>query len=61
MKKEITNLYIRRDIKERAVEAVRKGVFPGINSLSSLVEFALENILKEASSPVLVRKEVDEG
>ena len=61
MKKEITNLYIRRDIKERAVKAVRKGVFPGINSLSSLVEFALENILKEAASPVLVRKEVDES
>ena len=61
MEKKVTNLYIRKDIKERAINAIKKGVFPGINSLSSLVEFALENILKEAASPVLVRKEVDEG
>ena len=61
MEKESTNLYIRRDIKEKAVKAVRKGVFPGINSLSSLVELALENILTDAASTVLVRKEVDEG
>ena len=47
MEKEVTNLYIRKDIKERATKAVKKGVFPGINSLSSLVELALEEILKE--------------
>ena len=47
MKKEITNLYIRKDIKEKAVEAVRRGVFPGINSLSNLVEFALEKVLNK--------------
>jgi len=57
MEKEVTNLYIRKDIKERAIEAVKKGVFPGVNSLSNLVELALENILKEAVSPLLVRKE----
>ena len=47
MEKEVTNLYIRKDIKERATKAVKKGVFPGINSLSSLVELALEEILRE--------------
>jgi len=57
MEKEVTNLYIRKDIKERAKEAIQKGVFPGVNSLSNLVEIALENILKDAVSPLLVRKE----
>ena len=47
MEKETTTLNIRKDIKERAVEAIRKGTFPGINSLSSLVELALDKILKE--------------
>jgi len=45
MRKEITNLTIRKDIKEKAVNAVRKGEFPGISSLSGLVELALEKIL----------------
>ncbi|RLI99418.1 MAG: hypothetical protein DRP08_07195 [Candidatus Aenigmatarchaeota archaeon] len=60
MEKESTNLYIRRDIKEKAIKAIKSGIFPGINSLSSLVELALEDILRDAASPVLVRKEVDE-
>jgi len=47
MEKEVTSLYIRRDIKERAIEAVKKGAFPGINSLSNLVEFALEKVLNK--------------
>ena len=46
MEKEITTLSIRKDIKKRAIKAVKKGVFPGINSLSNLVELALEEILK---------------
>ena len=45
--REITSLSIRRDVKERAVEAVKRGIFPGIRSLSGLVEFALEEVLKK--------------
>jgi len=52
MEKETTTLNIRKDIKERAVEAIRKGAFPGINSLSSLVELALDKILKERIAEV---------
>ena len=54
MEKETTTLNIRKDIKERAVEAIRKGTFPGINSLSSLVELALDRILKETASVQVV-------
>jgi hypothetical protein len=50
MEKEVTNLSLRKDIKERANKAVDTGKFPGINSLSALVEKALEELLnsKEA-------------
>mgnify|MGYP000032267508 CR=1 FL=1 len=46
MEKEVTNLSIRRDIKHRAVKAVKNGLFPGINSLSALVEYALQKVLE---------------
>ena len=46
MEKEITNLSLRKDIKEKAVEALNKGKFPGIFSLSGLVELALDELLK---------------
>ena len=49
MKKEVTTLSIRKDIKKRAIEAIQKGRFPGINSLSNLVEYALENVLKKVT------------
>jgi len=48
MIKEPTTLSIRRDIKRRAIEAVNKGLFPGISSLSGLVEYALQSILDKA-------------
>ena len=41
VEKEQTNLTLRKDIKERAIKAIDKGLFSGINSLSSLVEIAL--------------------
>jgi hypothetical protein len=46
MDKETTNISIRKDIKDRAVKAVDDGKFPGISSLSSLIEVALDEILK---------------
>lgn len=46
VKKKAVNLYIRTDIREKALKAIDEGLFPGINSLSSLVELALEKILR---------------
>ena len=46
MEKEQTNLRIRTDIKDRGVKAISKGLFVGINDLSGLVEFAVDEILK---------------
>lgn len=47
--KVISSMSIREDLKERAENAVKDGKFPGITSLSGLIEYALEKILpKEA-------------
>lgn len=46
MEKEPTMISLRKDIKERANKAIDTGKFPGIASLSSLIEFALDEILK---------------
>ena len=45
MAKEPTTITIRPDLKTRANEAVSEGKFPGVNSLSGLIERALELIL----------------
>ena len=45
MEKEQTNLSMRKDIKERAIKSIDSGVFPGICSLTALVEKALEELL----------------
>lgn len=47
MEKEVTNLSLRRDIKERANKAIDAGHFPGIGSLSGLVEKALGELLNK--------------
>lgn len=51
-KKVVSSMNIRTDLKERAEKAVEDGQFPGITSLSGLIEYALEKILnkKEAVS-----------
>lgn len=49
MAKTITSMSIRQDLKERAEKAVEKGTFPGVTSLSGLIEYALEKILKGVS------------
>ena len=54
MEKEVTNLTIRKDIKTRAIETVNQGFFPGISSLSGLVELALERVLNSKEVPVEV-------
>jgi len=44
---------IREDLKKRAEEAVADGKFPGITSLSGLIEYALKLVLngiKEAKT-----------
>ena len=46
MEKEPTMISLRKDIKERAVKALDTGKFPGISSLSSLIEVALDKILE---------------
>ena len=53
MEKEVTNLSLRKDIKERAIKAIKNGDFAGICSLSGLVEKALEELLNR-----IVAKEV---
>jgi hypothetical protein len=48
MEKEPTMISLRKDIKDRANKALDSGKFPGIASLSSLIEFALDAILKNS-------------
>jgi len=47
MNKVITSMSIREDLKERAEKAVQAGKFPGVSSLSGLIEYALEKILQK--------------
>jgi len=58
MEKEATNLYIRKDIKKKSIEAIKNGEFPGINSLSSLVELALKEVLKSIEAVGVQVREV---
>ncbi len=51
MEKEQSSLTLRKDIKKRANDALSNGYFAGINSLSSLVEKALEEILDRQGVP----------
>jgi len=43
----VTSISIREDLKKRAEQTVEKGEFPGVTSLSGLVEYALEKILEK--------------
>jgi hypothetical protein len=61
MEKKKTNLFLRKDIKKRAIDAVDHGYFGGVGSLSGLVEKALEELLDRSHVPkvfVEVKQEV---
>lgn len=45
--KVISSMSIREELKERAEKAVEQGKFPGITSLSGLIEYALKRVLDE--------------
>ena len=51
MEKEVTNLSLRKDIKKRAINALNCGYFSGINSLTGLVEKALEELMDRNNVP----------
>jgi len=51
MEKEQTNLTLRKDLKNRAIGAVNNGFFTGVNSLTGLVEKALEELLDRSHVP----------
>ena len=45
----VSSMSIRQDLKERAERAIEAGKFPGISSVSGLIEYALEKVLKEVN------------
>jgi len=47
MEKETTTLNLRKDIKTRANDALKKGCFPGIDALGALVDKALDDLLNK--------------
>lgn len=47
MEKAKTCINIRKDLKKRALKAIDKGKFPGISSLSGLIEQELEDVIKK--------------
>lgn len=51
MEKEITNLNLRLDIKNRAKAAIKNGYFDGVQSLSGLVEKSLADLMDKKNVP----------
>jgi len=47
MARVVSSFSIRKDLKEAAEKAIDEGLFPGITSLSGLIEYALKKVLKE--------------
>lgn len=52
MEKTMTTIEIRKDLRERADQAVEKEVFTGISTLRGLIEYALEKLLNEKEGAV---------
>ena len=51
MSRIVTSVSILRSLKEEAVDAAKKGQFPGVSDFSSMVELALDHLLHQGNSP----------
>ena len=47
MSRVTSSFTIREELKRQAERAIKEGLFPGITSLSGLIEYALQKVLRE--------------